>query len=261
MAYPSSIVSLTNPAGTSLLTSPDHSAAHGSLNDEVEGIETTLGTNSGTSVLKNFTAGKLAARTVGETHGTSTWIGGTIGTANIGTSFMRGGTVGTATIGTSLFQGGTVNNAVLGSPASTGGTFTNPTIGSITVPGTTSPLSPSAALAPAIGTFNDGTAGTITGTHTANAQSAQIFYSVQGTGAGNRTIGTPLNPQAGQSLLYAFKSSGSANGTLVWQSAFVFSQDTGTPAIGTGTSWNYYGWRYNAIDSKWNFVGQSKNVI
>lgn len=110
MAYPSSIDAFTSPAGTSLLASgPDHAVLHTSVNTAIGSIETVVGTNSGTNVLKNFTAGKLAARTVGETHGTSTWIGGTIGTV---------------TVGTSLIQGGTVNNAVVGSPSVTGGTTT-----------------------------------------------------------------------------------------------------------------------------------------
>jgi hypothetical protein len=149
--------------------------------------------------------------------------------------------------GTSIW-GTEWDNAILGTP----------TIGTITVPGTVIPLTPSAALSPASGSIADSPSGTMT----INAQSGQIFYSVLGTTAGNRTIGTPYNPTAWQSLLYAFKTSGSTNATLVWSSgAFTFSQDIGTPALGTGVTWNYYAWRYNSITSRWEYQGQSKNII
>lgn len=239
MAYPASIDSFGSPSGTSLLTTPDHAADHSNLGVAVINIETTTGTTSGTATLKNITVGKFAVSD----------NGGTFNNGVIGTAMIRGGTIGTAIIGTSTIQGGTVNDVTIGTPTLVGGT--------IAVSGTTVPVQPGAALAPSVGTLTD-TAG---GTLTANAQASQIFYSALGTAAGNRTIGTPANAINGQSLTYAFKTSGSANGTLVWSPIFTFSQDIGTPALGTSTAWHYYAWRYTNIDTKWHFQGQSKNVI
>jgi hypothetical protein len=145
MSYPSTIYTQTDVAGTTLVATDDHAARHNAVGDELVAIETALGTHSGTSVLKNFTAGKFAARTIGETFGTNTWIGGTIGTTLIGTSTIQGGTVnskiglmtngtiGTTLMGTSTIQGGTANlldlRGYLSTPqyataAGTGGTTT-----------------------------------------------------------------------------------------------------------------------------------------
>lgn len=239
MAYPSTIDTFGGTAaqGTTLLASVDHALDHRSLGSAVGNIETTLGTNSGTSVLKNMTVGNFAARINNETFGSPTVNGGTLGTVTINAS----------TIGTPAITGGTGNAMTLGTPI----------IGTISVPGTIAALSFGAAIAPDIGTITDSAGGTLT----VNAQAGQIYYSAMGTSAGNRTIGTPLNPTNYQQLTYAFKASGSANGTLVWASVFRISQDLGTPTLGTGTSWNYFNWRYNAIDSKWDFIGQVLNLV
>lgn len=58
--YPGTIDSFTNPAGTNTLASPDHAGQHSDINDAVENMQSVMGTNSGTSVLKNFTAGQFA---------------------------------------------------------------------------------------------------------------------------------------------------------------------------------------------------------
>jgi len=280
MAYPSSLDTFGTPAGTSVLGSPDHALDHRTLGSSVGTIQQVIGTNSGTAIAMNFIAGNFAARINSSNVPQQALNAGTFGTAILGTPSITGGTIGTAIIGTSTIQGGTINNAVVGSPTITGGTINNvvigsptitggtanaltlgtPIIGTITVPGTVAGLSFSAAIAPGVGTITDSAGGTLT----VNAQQGNIFYSVQGTAAGNRTIGTPLNPTGYQQLTYAFKSSGSANGTLVWPTgagAFTLSQDVGTPAIGTGVSWSYYAWRYSQISSKWEFNGQSKNII
>ncbi len=142
-----------------------------------------------------------------------------------------------------------------GNGTSLWGTTGTIALGSVVVPGTVTALGFSAAVAPGIGSVADAAGGTLT----VNAQQGQVYYSVMGTAAGNRTIGTPLNPTGYQNLTYAFKASGSANGTIVWSSAFRGTANAS--ALGTGLSWNYYGWRYNAIDSKWDFMGQSLTVI
>lgn len=99
MAFPSSIDSFTNPNGTDLLTSPDHAAQHTNANNAIVTIENNLGTNSGTSVLKHFTAGQFPLRVTGVSA---------IGTLQ------------------QTMVGGTINNPIIGTPAITGGTYTSP---------------------------------------------------------------------------------------------------------------------------------------
>lgn len=118
--YPAAVYSQTNVDGTTTLAGDDHAARHNAVGTEIVGIETTLGTNSGTSVLKNFTAGDFPARINSSNvlqqalTGTITATSGTFGTVQI-----TGGTVGTA-----LTVGGTVNTVVMGTPNITGGTST-----------------------------------------------------------------------------------------------------------------------------------------
>jgi hypothetical protein len=234
MAYPSTIYTQTDVAGTTSLSGDDHAARHNAVGDELVAIETALGTHSGTSVLKNFTAGKFAARTIGETFGTNTWIGGTIGTTLIGTSTIQGGTANLVTLGTPTIVGG-----------------------SVAISGTSVPLTFGAGIVPTSNTYADTAGGTIV----VNAQAGNMARIVFGTAAGNRTIGTPANPTSDQSLIIAIQASGSANGTIVWDAgAFNFS-DVGTPAIGSASTWNYFSWRYNTLGTAWDYMGQSINVM
>jgi len=78
MAYPVDIYSQVNVAGTTLLADDDHSARHNAIGTDVAAIEAVIGTNAGTSVLKNFSAGDFAARVNNETLGTPTIIGANI---------------------------------------------------------------------------------------------------------------------------------------------------------------------------------------
>lgn len=278
MAYPSSIDTFANAEGTQTLDSPDHSIEHGSVGSAIVNVENVLGTTGGTSVLKNFTAGKFAVYSTGGTLnagvlGTCDHIGGTLRSALLGTSQTTGGTatgvlvsagtVSGAIIGTCQVTGGTVIS-LIGTSQITGGTLANasigtPTIlgGTIVINGTSVPLSFGAAIVPTVGTIADSAGGTLT----ANAQAYQLVAITLGTSAGNRTLGTPNNATNGQALTYMIKDSGSANGTLVWASVFRMSADIGTPTIGTGTSWNYYSWRYNTTDVKWDFQGYSRNIV
>lgn len=130
--YPTTLDSFTNPAGTSVVTSPDHALQHSDANDAIENIETVLGTTSGTAILKNITTGKFAIAGEGETInnmtiGTPRITGGTASSFLLGTSTIQGGTANNITVGTPTIAGatitsGTINNATLGSPAVTGGT-------------------------------------------------------------------------------------------------------------------------------------------
>lgn len=243
----------TTAQGGSLLTAPDHAADHRLIGSSLNIIENTvLGTTAGTSVLKQFATGDFAAR---------------INSSNVPQQLFSNGTINNPIIGTPAITGGTdtntvINTPTIGTPNITGGTATSMTLGTPTVDVIGARNSGTAivfadSIAPQVGTIVDAAGGT----YAVNAQANQIYYSVMGTSAGNRTIGTPSSPTPYQQLTYAFKSSGSANGTLVWTAIHRISQAVGTPVLGTGVGWNYFGWRYNPLDTKWDFVGQSITLV
>lgn len=89
--YPGTIDSFSSPAGTSLLTSPDHALQHTNVNGAVTAIETVLGTTAGTSVFKNFTAGQFPARVNSGGTLVQTVIGGTIANTTLGTPVITVG--------------------------------------------------------------------------------------------------------------------------------------------------------------------------
>lgn len=171
-SFPASLDVLTNPAGTQVLSSPDHATQHTNANDILENIETTLGTTAGTSVIQHFAAGQFAVR--------------------------HTGVAATGTLVQTLV-GGTHNSFTAGTPAITGGTHNNFTAGTPTVAGTIilpSTVIPTAALvnnavttgsllfnqAPADGTVTVGWAdmGGVTGTIavTVAADFLANFYAV-----------------------------------------------------------------------------------
>jgi len=103
--YPTTKQTFSDPAGTSLQTSPDHAALHTDKNDTIEAIEDVLGTTGGTSVLKSFAAGEFPVRATGvAATGTlqQTIVGGTISPVlgTVGTLVSSTGTVGTLNVGT-----------------------------------------------------------------------------------------------------------------------------------------------------------------
>lgn len=285
-SYPSSILSPTNPSGTQRLDSPDHAVLHTSHNGEIVAIETVLGATGGTNVLKDFTAGKFAVFTSGGTFdagvlGTPAITGGTatstvLRTNTIGTPAITGGTaasiiintstINAPTIGTPAITGGTMAtgnfpNATLGSPAITGGTGNGMTLGTpimdkFTTSGTGTPTVAQRGLAPTVVTLTDSAGGTIA----VNSALAQVFHLVLGTSVGTRTLAAPANATEGQNIVFRIKQNAGNTGTLAWNAIYRFS-DAGTPSLGTNSTYNYYGYRYNSIDTKWDFVGQSKNII
>lgn len=146
MAYPASITTFPDPSGTSLLTSPDHAALHSSVNDTVEALENTLGTTSGTAVLRFFTANDTPVRmqgvaSNGTVQGTLSIPIAIISNLTGTTGFLSGMVITTASIsnstlslsqfsGTASLAAGTatnllINTPIIGTPATTGGTITN----------------------------------------------------------------------------------------------------------------------------------------
>jgi hypothetical protein len=141
--YPAAINSFTNPAGTNTVDVVDHALQHTNVNNDINGIETVLGTTAGTSVLKNFSAGNFPARinvsNVLQQRISGTLDNGVLGTpaitsGTISSALVSGGTVGTAqttggTIGTAQHTGGTVTSAIIGTNSIVGGTMTSVVIG------------------------------------------------------------------------------------------------------------------------------------
>ena|SRR3990167_4056580 len=125
--YPSGTDNLTNPAGTSVVTSPDHAAQHTNINDAMEAVQTTAGTTAGTNVLKHFAAGEFPIRATGVAAiGTlvQTVVGGTftspiINNSTIGTPAVTGGTANNITLGTPVFSQGAIGGVDLSTSAIT----------------------------------------------------------------------------------------------------------------------------------------------
>lgn len=133
-----------------------HRAVHNQTMSLGTALAYTLGTTGGTAVLKNFVAGKFAARTDGETLtnvtttsgtlsgvlvGTSQITGGTLANSYVGTPNISGGTIASSTLnnvtlGTPDISGGTISSVLLGTSQITGGTATSITLGSPTITGT-----------------------------------------------------------------------------------------------------------------------------
>ena len=156
-SYPSSKQTFTDPAGTSFLAgtpvgganAQDHAVLHTNINDTLEAVEDTIGTNAGTNVLMHFAAGQFAVRATGVAAiGTlvQTLVGGTHNNTVIGTSQITGGThsggvLANNTIGTPAVSAGTWSNPqLIGTPQITGGTVANALIGTSQITGGTATL-------------------------------------------------------------------------------------------------------------------------
>lgn len=116
--WPSATDAFTNPAGTSLQSSPDHAQQHSDVNDLGEAIEAVLGTTGGTSVLRSFVAGNFAAR-INSSGVLQQIVSGTINNSTLGTPSITGGTISNTTL----------NSLTLGTPSITGGTVASAVIG------------------------------------------------------------------------------------------------------------------------------------
>ena len=116
MSYPATIDAPdTTMLGTSLVATDDHALQHRTVAGAVIAIETVMGTNSGTSVLKNLTAGNFVAKQNNDTFGSPTINGGTFSNvvdnnSTIGSPSITGGTdTGLLRILGSIAYNGTVN--------------------------------------------------------------------------------------------------------------------------------------------------------
>lgn len=126
--YPATKQTFSDPAGTSLVTSPDHAVLHTNINDTVEAIQDTVGTTLGTNVLMHMAAGNFPARVTGvAATGTivQTLVGGTLSQNVLSNTQGTLGFLNKGTLGSVQSQGGTFNNFIMGSPNGTGGTLAN----------------------------------------------------------------------------------------------------------------------------------------
>lgn len=124
MAYPASIDSFPVIAGTTLLADATalHNVQHNNAGSAIVNIQTTLGTNAGTSVIKNFTAGDFAAR-INSSNVLQQTLQGTLNNSVIGTPTITGGTVTASLLGTNTITGGTLNGQIVNSGTIGGGLF------------------------------------------------------------------------------------------------------------------------------------------
>lgn len=134
------------PAGTDILVQPQstdftnvvgHASNHQNANSAIMAIESTVGTHSGTNILKNFVAGNFPVRQ---------------NASNVFQNTMQGTLTASSVSGTVNTTAGTVQGATLGTNAIIGGTSTNQIINTPTV--NTAAINTSS--------FNGGTSGTLT---------------------------------------------------------------------------------------------------
>lgn len=297
-AYPGALDTFTNPGAGSLVTSPSHSAQHANINDAMAAVQATLGTTGGTSVLKNFTAGKFAEREGTLTFGANRYSLGTAALSQGSALFYNGtnivgsavtsftsplttkGDLFTYTSVDARLAVGTAGQFLISSPgAATGLAWTSSPekagLISATGGGTPSILQITSGTAtdnrilrldstqavglgwsnnwwPTKRSLVDDPGGTIS----LEIGGGNAFLTL-GTTAGNRTIDGDVSATGGRVISLAVKQNAAATGTIV------FNSDFRTPAItqGTAGTWNYYVFQLNDIDSKWDFMYQSVNLI
>lgn len=235
--YPTSLDTFTNPAGTNTLDSPDHAGQHGDANDAIEALESKVGVGSGTPVVDQAL--------VGSGNGTSVWTG----------------TWNNATFGTPAITGGTINAVVVGTPAITGGTASAMTLGTpvvdqIDTSGTTQTTEFQKGISPKVVTLSDSAGGTVN----VNAASGQIFNLQLGTTAGNRTLANPTSATEGQVITFRVQQNTGNTGTIVFASGYKMN-NSGTPTLGTQSTWNYVGFRYYSGGTVWHHQGNSLGII
>jgi hypothetical protein len=103
------------------------------------------------------------------------------------------------------------------------------------------------ALAPAVVSLTD--AGTI-------AVDASLGNDFRVTIAGNRTMGTPANPDNGQQILFQITQGSGGSRTLTWASGYEFSARLPQPVLSTSAGQtDLLAFIYNAPGATWLFVG------
>ena len=120
--FPTSLDTLTNPAGTDSVATVSHSGQHSNANDAIEAIEAKLGTGASTAVTNSIFAGNGA--------GTSLWT-----TYATGTNFTATGIMTSTGLGTFGGLLSTASSTIVGGLTITGNSTTTnatSTIGAFT---------------------------------------------------------------------------------------------------------------------------------
>lgn len=234
MAYPSSKTTFTTIGATNKKDESgfSHRARHNDIQTLAESIEDVVGTTAGTSFAKDFAAGDFAAR---------------INSSNV----LQQAITGTVSATSGTLTGVTINSGTLAAPI-----LGTPVMDKFTTSASTLPTLAQRAVAPTVGTLTDAV-----GTIATNAAIAQVFEINLGTTAGNRTLAAPTNPTDGQFIAYRIKQNADDTGTLVWNAVFRWNSDNGTATLGTASTFNYMGFRYNDTDTKWDSQGKNINII
>ncbi len=218
MAYPAAIDSYTSVVGTTPVADADHASMHNMVGLAVVQLETTIGTNSGTAVLKDAIAGKFAVMN----------SGGTLNAGVLGTPMVRGGTVGTAMIGTSTFQGGTITGGTItsfiGTSTITGGTINSATINTSALQGFfTTPQSTTLAAA---------------GNGTLDVSLSNEWRVTFGTGNGTLAVSNAVN---GQKFLVSLTQDAVGTRTITWFSTIKWAGSTAPTLTATASKRDTFG--------------------
>ena len=236
MAYPAALDSFNTIATSNYMDEAGY-VLHTHLNQHgtsVVNIETTLGTNSGTSVIKNFVAGDFAAR-INASNVLQQALQGTINNSTFGTGRYTGGTYSGGVIGTNAITGGTISmtagtlsSILLGTSQITGGTFASGLVGTSTVQGGT--VASAAVNSPTLKDtrhtrFNFTDAATVS----LDWSSGDWAF---GTIAGNRTV-SMSNGQAGGYYILQVTQDATGTRTLTYGTAVKWP-GAGTTTLSTG---------------------------
>lgn len=74
---------------------------------------------------------------------------------------------------------------------------------------------------------------------------------------GNRTLGAPTNPMKGQFLLFVVRQDATGSRTLSFNAIYRFSTSLPSPTLTTAAGdVDYLLFRYDDVDSKWDYVGE-----
>ena len=258
MAFPSTLDSFDNPAGTSLVSDVDHAAQHSNVNNAVELIEANIGTNSGTNILFNFVAGQFPVRnTGGGATGTlvQTLVAGSHANTFIGTSQITGGTITGVLFGTQQITGGTIANVLIGTSQITGGSITNAElIGTSQITGGT--------LTSVVGTGNVLNK-IITSTRDLSAITGTVGYTGAGFTPTSAVALVSVDGQQGFSIGMAdstragFNVGRQANGSSSISATLVAIEPTTPGALQTGTVVSYTS---DGVIIGWTKVGSPTGV-
>jgi hypothetical protein len=77
--------------------------------------------------------------------------------------------------------------------------------------------------------------------------------------AGNRTFDAPTNPLADQKITYKIRQDAVGGRVITWDAAFNFGVDlSGVPNSTSPDVFDYYGFQYNSVTSKWDCLAISR---